>query len=137
MLDTDILSEVLKGRNPAVLEKSAAYQAEHGVFCCSVISIVEIIAGLQQRQRTIQLEKFEDAISGLEVIPLDLEAATVAGRIQGDLDRTGQPIGKADPLIAGIAIYHDLTLTTGNTRHFERIRQLGYPIRLEDWRGEK
>jgi hypothetical protein len=33
------------------------------------------------------------------------------------LDRTGQPIGKADPMIAAIALQHSLELVTGNTAH--------------------
>ncbi len=44
-------------------------------------------------------------------------AAEMAGRIRGDLERTGQPIGLADPMIAAIALVHGLELVTGNTVH--------------------
>jgi predicted nucleic acid-binding protein len=37
-------------------------------------------------------------------------------------------------MIAGIAIRFGLTLVTGNTEHFERIRSLGYSLALENWR---
>jgi len=50
------------------------------------------------------------------------------------LEKTGQTIGRADPLIAGIALQHNLILITGNTKHFERIVRLGYPLRMDDWR---
>jgi predicted nucleic acid-binding protein len=69
-----------------------------------------------------------------ELLPLDTEAAVIAGRIYGELEKVGRTIGRADPLIAGIAIAHDLTLVTGNTKHFERIAALGFPLVLEDWR---
>ena len=53
-----------------------------------------------------------------------------ARRIAGDLDRTGQTIGMADPIIAAIALEHNLELVTGNFAHFQRIIRLGYPLTL-------
>ena len=50
-----------------------------------------------------------------------MTAAELAGRITGDLDRTGQPIGRADPMIAAIAIVNGLELVAGNTAHYQRI----------------
>jgi tRNA(fMet)-specific endonuclease VapC len=69
------------------------------------------------------------------VLPLDRDAAIVAGRIYGELEKTGQTVGRADPLIAGIAIMRNLMLVTGNTKHFERIAALRFPLLLDDWRA--
>jgi tRNA(fMet)-specific endonuclease VapC len=68
------------------------------------------------------------------VIPFDRAAAELAGRIAGELERIGQPIGTADPMIAAIALHHGLELVTGNTAHFQRIQQIGYPLTLINWR---
>ena len=38
-------------------------------------------------------------------------------------------------MIAAVAIQNDLTLITGNTAHYERIQQLGYRLRLDNWRA--
>ncbi len=65
---------------------------------------------------------------------MDFTAAGLAGRIAGDLDRAGQTIGMADPLIAAIALEHNLELVTGNAAHFQRIVRLGYPLTLVNWR---
>jgi predicted nucleic acid-binding protein len=65
---------------------------------------------------------------------LDTSAAELAGRITGDLDRVGQPIGRADPMIAAIAIDQGLELVTGNTAHYQRLQQLGYQLTLVNWR---
>ena len=65
---------------------------------------------------------------------LDVSAAELAGRITGDLVRIGQPIARADPMIAAIAIDQGLELVTGNTTHYQRIQQLGYPLTLVNWR---
>jgi tRNA(fMet)-specific endonuclease VapC len=69
-----------------------------------------------------------------EVLDFDRPAAELAGRIAGDLERVGRPIGVADPMIAAIALIHGLELVTGNTAHFQRIQQLGYPLTLANWR---
>ncbi len=39
-----------------------------------------------------------------------------------------------DPMIAAAAIRQGLTLVTGNTDHFQRIKNLGYPLALDNWR---
>jgi tRNA(fMet)-specific endonuclease VapC len=68
------------------------------------------------------------------VISFDQAAAELAGRIAGELERIGQPIGLADPMIAVIALTHSLELVTGNTAHFQRVQNLGYPLILANWR---
>ena len=73
-------------------------------------------------------------LSLFESLTLDLSSAEIAGRIFGDLERTGQPIGRADPMIAAIALRHDLTLVTGNTAHYQRIQSLGYRLKLDYWK---
>jgi predicted nucleic acid-binding protein len=67
-------------------------------------------------------------------LTLDGQTAELAGWIYGDLERTGQTIGRADPMIAAIALQHGLSLVTGNQAHFRRIAALGYPLKLENWR---
>ena len=36
-------------------------------------------------------------------------------------------------MIAAIALEHGLELVTGNTAHFQRVQQLGYPLILANW----
>jgi tRNA(fMet)-specific endonuclease VapC len=134
LLDTDILSEVLKGRNPQVVAQAEAYLRHHAMLTVSVISVIEIVSGLQRVARSEQLERFLQALDAMEVLPVDTESAVLAGRIDGDLLRTGQPIGRADLIVAAQAITHGLVLVTGNARHYERVTALGYPLRMVDWR---
>jgi tRNA(fMet)-specific endonuclease VapC len=70
----------------------------------------------------------------MELLPFDQAAAELAGRIAGDLERIGQPIGVADTMIAAIAIENGLELVTGNTSDYQRVQQLGYPLVLEHHR---
>lgn len=49
LLDTDILSELLKG-HPTVREHVAKYLSEHGRLTFSQITQYEILKGLQSKQ---------------------------------------------------------------------------------------
>ena len=134
LLDTDILSEVLKAKNPIVVERVKAYNASFKRITVSVISVMEIVQGLHKMKRDEALEKFRAGLKASRVLVFDQTCAETAGRIHGDLERTGQPIGRADPMIAATALRHKLTLVTGNMDHYERIQQLGYPLKLDNWR---
>lgn len=135
LLDTDILSEVLKNRDQVVGERARSYLAEHGTLTVSAVTVMEVVKGFQRVQREPELNAFVTTAEGLEVLPLDASVATLAGRIYGDLERTGQPIGRADPMIAATALASGLVLVTGNVAHYERIAGLGYALRVENWRA--
>lgn len=134
LLDTDIFSEILKGINPNVVAQATTYRAIFRRYTISVITVMEIVKGLHKAQRTVQLELFLNGLTSVDILTLDTQNAIIAGRIYGDLERTGQPIGRADPLIAAIAIQNNLVLVTGNELHYQRIQSLGYPLRLDNWR---
>ena len=95
---------------------------------------MEIVRGFHQNQSTRRLQAFVASLATLEILPFDLPDAEPAGRIAGDLERVGRPIGVAAPMIAAIALTNGLELVTGNTAHFQRIEQLGYPLTLVNWR---
>jgi predicted nucleic acid-binding protein len=134
LLDTDIYSEILRAANPTVVANASAYRQSHRVLTVSVITIMEMVKGFQQAQRPQKITDLLSYVVAEDVLHFGQPAAELAGRIWGDLDRTGQPIGFADPMIAAIALTHGLELATGNTSHYQRIQQLGYPLTLVNWR---
>ncbi len=134
LLDTDMLSEVAKGVDPVVARNAATYRRAFGCYTTSTISLMEVVRGLQRTTSAKRLQSFLASLATQEVLPFDEVAAELAGRIAGNLERTGQRIGIADPMIAAIAITNGLELVTGNTRHFERIKQLGHPLTIINWR---
>ena len=134
LLDTDILSEIGKGIDPNVARNATAYRIAFGRYTLSVISIMEVVRGFQKKQSTRRLQRFLTAIASEEILSFDQPAAELAGRIAGDRDRIGQPIGRADPMIAALALGHGLELVTGNIVHYQRIQQLSYPFTLVNWR---
>lgn len=137
LLDTTALSDIFRGRDPSVIAKSDAYLSVFGSFTFSVITIVEMIDGLRRQGAQLRIDLFLEKISaeGHHVISVDFEIARIAGFIYGDLHRLGQPIGKADPLIAATALPLQIPLVSINTKHFERIQHAGYSLQLTDWRA--
>jgi tRNA(fMet)-specific endonuclease VapC len=134
LLDTDIYSEILKGIDPKVVAKANAYRAAYGRYTISVFTVLEVVMGLHKAKRPRRIKQFLAGLSSVEVIPFTLPFAELAGRIDGDLERTGQPIGRIDPMIAAIATHNGWTLVTGNIAHYQRIQSLGYPLLLDSWR---
>lgn len=134
LLDTDILSEIIKGIDPMVARNAAAYYQAFGHFTLSAITVMEVVQGFQKNRSFRRLQNFVASLAIEEVIDFDQVNGELAGRIAGDLDRAGRPIGAADSMIAAIALEHGLELVTGNTAHFQRVQQLGYPLALANWR---
>lgn len=136
LLDTDIFSDILDGENRQVARRALPYYAEIGRYTISIITVTEIFKGFQKEPELMEdIEKlFLTWKSELEIIPLRFKSAVLAGRIYGDLEKTGQTIGRADPMIAATAIARQIPLATGNIEHFTRIKEFGYPLTLENWR---
>jgi tRNA(fMet)-specific endonuclease VapC len=134
LLDTDILSEVGKAIDPVVVRNATAYRRAFGRYTLSAVSVVEVVRGFQKKRSIRRLQAFVASLPSMEVLPLAEAAAILAGKIAGELERTGQPIGIPDSMIAAIALEHGLELVTGNAAHFQRVQQLGYPLVIANWR---
>ena len=134
LLDTDIFSEILKGINSNVTARAAAYHAAFGSYTTSLVTVLEIVKGYQKVKREDRIQKFLSILPGVELLSLDIGSAETAGRILGDLELAGQTIGRADPMIAAIALRYGMVLVTGNTTHYQRIQAIGYPLKLDNWK---
>lgn len=134
VLDTDIFSEILKGVDQIVAQRATAYRATFGHYTISAVTVLEIVKGLHKVRREERIQQFLQGLVQVEVLALDARSGELAGRISADLERSGQPIGRADPMVAAIALQHGLTLVTGNTAHYERVKALGYALNIENWR---
>ncbi len=135
LLDTDILSEVLKSRDANVARAGAEYLARHGEFNVSVVSVMEIGYGLHRANRRTQLEAFESTLTATcNVLSFDESAAILAGRIEADLERRGTPISVPDVMIAATALVARLPIVTGNVAHFDAVKKLGYELTIANWR---
>jgi tRNA(fMet)-specific endonuclease VapC len=134
ILDSDTVSEILKGRNSEVVRRTTAYQLMFPKLSITSATILEVLYGYERVQARAQMNRAEALFAeNEEIIPVSQDyrlAATIAGA----LDRQGTTIGLFDPLIAACAIRRGYGVATSNTAHFEFIRKLGYAFHLENWR---
>ncbi len=135
LLDTDIFSEILKGKNTNVVRNAKKYFAHFGKYTISTITIIEIVKGFHKVQREEKIQEFLKEISTAEILTLNLKNSELAGRIYSDLELKGQPIGRADPMVAAITLEKELVLTTGNIEHYQRIQDLNYNLKLDNWKN--
>jgi len=73
--------------------------------------------------------KIQKNLEKLQILNFGHHPAKIFGRVKAELLKSGHPIADMDLAIASIAIHHQQTLVTHNTRHFAPISEL----LLEDW----
>lgn len=130
LLDTDILSEVLKQRSLVVQQRAAAYLGAYGRFSFSVVSRFELLRGYKELGAAKQLARFQIFCTHSAIVPLSDAIFDRAADLWVFARQHGHPHGDADLLIAATALELQHTLVTGNTLHFQWIPGLT----LEDWR---
>jgi predicted nucleic acid-binding protein len=131
ILDTDILSEYLKGHNAAVAGRAAAYAKDHRVFTFTSVTVYEIVYGLELKGASVQLKRVLTWLKrNEEITPIDadyLEAATIKATSR----KQGSVVELPDCLIAAIATRLNRPLVAGNTEDFRAIQKVGRKSRLE------
>jgi predicted nucleic acid-binding protein len=128
LLDTNVISAL----SPRQKERSAALadwldRASNGLYL-SVVTAAEIRAGIAKALREGALRKAEalelwwDAVAhfyGERILPFDLRAAPIAGRIMDTARGREHAPGLADAIIAATAEANGLIILTRNAKHFE------------------
>jgi len=130
ILDTDILSEVLKRKDPQVLANARQYLVEHQRFAFSEMTVYEIVRGLKATHATQQLADFLRTVGTSDVFPVGRPILMRAADLWVDGRAGGHPHDDADLIIAATALETQRVLVTGNTSHYAWIKGLN----LVDWR---
>jgi tRNA(fMet)-specific endonuclease VapC len=123
LVDTDILSEFLKG-NLHVVSKVDGHVKKFGFINLSIITFYEIMNGLLYKDSKGKLPVFKKFVSNNKLFPITLNVARISASISADLRKNRMEIGHFDVLIAGTAIANNLQLVTNNVKHFSRIKDL-------------
>jgi tRNA(fMet)-specific endonuclease VapC len=128
LLDTNVCIKYLNGQSDKIVE-NLSYLRPDDIIICSPVR-AELFTGVYKsnsfKQTYRKLMEFLDVFPSL---PFDDDAAKMYGKIRGQLEKLGKPIGPYDFQIASIALLHDSILVTHNINEFSRIKEL----RLEDW----
>ena len=129
--DTDVLSATMR-REPslALVRRLAVVPPDHQHT--TAVTVGELVYGAARSGRPDLAGRIRALLAeAVTVLPFDAAAAGVYGRLRAELERSGRPLAEPDLRIASIALAHDLTLVTGNGRHFDRVPGL----RVENWRA--
>lgn len=127
LLDTNIISALL--RDPAGPAARHVQRVGAQEICTSIVVAAELRYGCAKKGSNKLRARVESLLKTLPILPLDLPVDARYGDIRAELEATGQTIGANDLLIGAHAITQGMTLVTGNTREFERIRGLA----VENW----
>lgn len=130
LLDTDILSNLMKRAPASTLVARLARVPPEDQFTSSV-TLGELLYGAHRSSRTAALlERIEETLlPELPILPFDADAARRYGELRAELQLRGTPIGDADTRVASIALSRELTVVTGNERHFQQVPGL----ETENW----
>lgn len=131
LLDSDILSELLKQRDPNVVPNAAAYLRVHGKFAFSAISRFEVERGYKQKRATRRLARFATFCGHSMVLPVTDSILDCAGDLWAFARQHGLASGDADVIVAATALDSGRVLVSGNTQHFSWVPGL----RLSNWRS--
>lgn len=128
LLDTNTCIRFLNRSNTAIYQRLINLSADDACIC-DVVKYELYFGAYKSSQSAKNLENLSNFFGDLASLPFDGEAAKICGQLRAMLQAAGTPIGAYDLQIAAIALTHDLTLITHNTREFSRIPEL----KLEDW----
>lgn len=127
LLDTNILSDLIKNPQGSVMRRIAAFGEE--TVCTSIVVAAEMRFGAMKKGSPALTAKVEQILDNIEVLPLDIDADRFYAEIRNDLENRGLMIGPNDLLIAAHARSLGLIVVTDNTREFERVPDLA----VENW----
>jgi predicted nucleic acid-binding protein len=127
LVDTDVISAGAPSKRQASAALILWMDRNSDRLFLSTITIAEIADGIAKARREGARRKAADLAGWLEavlhlygdrVLPFDVAAARVAGTLSDRARSKGQSPGFPDLAIAATAATHQLTVLTGNLRHF-------------------
>jgi tRNA(fMet)-specific endonuclease VapC len=123
LLDTNICIYIMNKRPAKVINKFK--QREVGEIGLSSITVSELQYGVaKSNQRELNRQRLNEFIAPLDILTYDELAAEAYGNIRIQLEKSGQPIGPLDTLIAAHALSRNLILVTNNEIEFQRVKNL-------------
>ena len=127
LLDTNIVSYLLKNQNPVVL--SRYYSAGADSIAISSITEAEVFYGIANRPGATRLRiAAEGFFAVATVVSWDSAAARAYGQLRAEQERKGRPLSVEDLMIAAHALSLGLALVTHDSA-FSFVDGL----KTEDW----
>lgn len=116
--DSDVLIDFLAGKGKSA--ERVSREMEQGELVTTTIARFELLSGMTPGSE----KALRAMLEALPALPLDSAAADRAAEVRRTSERSGEPIGMGDSLIAGIVLAAGGSLLTRNTKHFSRVNGL-------------
>ena len=127
MLDTNIVSYLLKGQAPALRTRFDLVTAE--AIAISSITEAEVFYGLARKLGAVRLRFAAEAFFvSVTRLAWDSAAARAYGLLRAEQERKGKPLSTEDMMIAAHALSLGLTLVT-----HDQAFSLVDGLKTEDW----
>ena len=125
LLDTNILSELMRPAPDPAVEQWLATQPDASVFI-SAITEAELrygaallLKGKRRAALTAEIEGMLEEDFGGRILPFDSLAAQAFANLTSERRQAGKPISQADAQIAAVARSRGASLATRNVADFE------------------
>ena len=113
LIDSDILIEVARGRNPSVVARWQALSQSETVPFYSPVTLAEVWHGA----RPSEYPQLTNLFNALTCVPIEAEIGRRAGDFLREYRRSHH-VELGDALIAATASIHRLPLWTRNHKHY-------------------
>lgn len=120
LADTGFLIDLMR-LDRGAMELRQRLEAEEGHISVPAVVVDELARGIARAKVPVEERaRVRSVLRARPVLPLDEEAASTAGSLEGTLAAQGIHVDPEDALIAGVAIANRQPLATRNVRHFGR-----------------
>jgi tRNA(fMet)-specific endonuclease VapC len=111
LLDTHVISHIMKGRDAKLLTRLAKLQVGQAVI--SSVTLAEIEYGIQRRSHSAKLRNaLDQVLVHMDLLPWDAQVATCYGELCHSLETQGINLSDFDMMIAAHAIAAKVTLVS-------------------------
>ena len=127
LLDSNVCIACLR-RNPWALKVLGSVPLAS--VAVSSLTVGELVLGTHLSKDPIrELAKVEAFLRPIQILPFGRDEAFQWASLDAQLRKQGNRIEAEDAMIAATAMALGMTLVSGNTKHFERVKGL----RVVDW----
>jgi tRNA(fMet)-specific endonuclease VapC len=128
MLDTNVVSHIMQGRDADVLQRLV--QVPVGQAVISSVTLAELEYGLHREGQPIRLRNaLDQMLLRIDVLPWDEKVAVCYGQLCSTLEAQGINLSDFDMMIAAHAVTVDATLVSRD----KTFKQLTERLKLEIW----
>ena len=132
MLDTNVISHIMQGRDAPLLERLTKVPVGQAVM--SSVTLAEIEYGLHRKGQPVRLRNaLTQVLLRMDVLPWDENVATCYGTFCGTLEAQGINLSDFDMMIAAHALALDITLVSRDKAFAQVPMAANKGLKLEVW----